>query len=154
MAVEDSGGGSKAKDTSYTYMSDDDEDKRDPLRRKLQAFKDGIFFFFSMFSPSNIKSRIADLQQMTIPEIIIGFFKLIYYAFYYSGFGFGSIIAYFLKLLLSLMRGPSIEEPIVEVKEEDIRTSRHLPALPPTPDESNLQVILVSQFAIHIFQVD
>ena len=140
MASEDSGGGGKAKDTSYTYMTDEDEDKKDPIRRKIQAFKDGIYFFFSMFSPSNIKNRIAELHQMTITEILIGFIKMIFYAFYYSGFGVSSIIGYFLRLLLSLMRGPSIEEPIVEVKEDDIRTSRHLPALPPSQDESNLQV--------------
>lgn len=140
MAVEESGGGSKAKESSYTYLSDEDEDKRDPLRRKIQAFKDGVYFFFAMFSPSNIKNKMSEVQAMSIPEIIVGFFKLIFYAFYYSGFGAGSVVAYFMKLLLSLMRGPGVEEPVLEVKEDDIRTSRHLPALPPTPDESQLQV--------------
>ena len=140
MAVEDSGGGGKAKESSYTYMTDEDEERKDPIRRKIQAFKDGIYFFFSMFSPTNIKNKIADMQQMSIPELFVGFFKIIFYAFYYSAFGFSCVISYFMKLLLSLMRGPTVEEPIIEVKEDDIRTSRHLPALPPTPDESNLQV--------------
>lgn len=45
-----------------------------------------------------------------------------------------------MKLLLALMKGPHVEEPVVEVKEEEEKPSRHLPALPPTPDESNLQV--------------
>ncbi|XP_023317849.1 ryanodine receptor isoform X1 [Trichogramma pretiosum] len=140
MAVEESGGGGKAKDTSYTYMTDEDEDKKDPIRRKIQAFKDGIYYFFSIFSPSNIKTKIGELHQMSYLEICLGFIKTIFLAFYWSGFGVTSVIAYFLNLLLSLMRGPTLEEPIVEAKEEDIRTSRHLPALPPTPDESNMQV--------------
>jgi len=81
------------------------------------------------------------MQQMTIPELFIGFFKMIFYAFYYSGFGVGCVIKYFMRLLLTLMRGPHVEEPVV-VKEEEEKPSRHLPALPPTPDESNLQVKL------------
>lgn len=141
MSVKESGGGGKAKESSYTYLSDEDEDKKDPIRRKIQAVKDGIFFFFSMFSPSNIKTKISEMQQMTIPELLLGFLKMIFYSFYYSGYSVSIVIGYFMKLLLSLMRGPSMEEPVVEVKEEDIRISRHLPALPPTPDESNLQVL-------------
>lgn len=141
MAVEESGGIGKARESSYTYMTEDDEERnKDPIRRGIQAFKDGVYFFFSMFSPTNIKNKISEMQQMTIPELFVGFFKLIFYAFYYSGFGFGCVINYFMRLLLTLMRGPNLEEPIVEVKEEEEKPSRHLPALPPTPDESNLQV--------------
>ncbi|XP_043283357.1 ryanodine receptor isoform X10 [Venturia canescens] len=141
MAVEESGGIGKARESSYTYMTEDDEERnKDPIRRGIQAFKDGVYFFFSMFSPANIKNKISEMQQMTIPELFIGFFKMIFYAFYYSGFGVGCVINYFMRLLLTLMRGPNLEEPVVEVKEEEGKPSRHLPALPPTPDESNLQV--------------
>ncbi|XP_043461888.1 ryanodine receptor isoform X4 [Leptopilina heterotoma] len=140
MAVEESGGIGKARESSYTYMTDDDDERnKDPIRRGIQAFKDGIYFFFSMFSPTNIKNKISEMQQMTIPELFIGFFKMIFYAFYYSGFGVGVVIQYFMKLLLTLMRGPHVE-PVVEVKEEEEKPLRHLPALPPTPDESNMQV--------------
>lgn len=39
------------------------------------------------------------------------------------------------------MRGPQIEEPVVEVKEEEKHGPlRVLPALPPTPDEPNTQI--------------
>ncbi|XP_034937910.1 ryanodine receptor isoform X2 [Chelonus insularis] len=140
MAVEESGGMGKARESSYTYLGEDDEERKDPIRRGIQAFKDGIYFFFSMFSPTNIKNKIVEMQQMSIPELFIGFFKMLFYAFYYSGFGVGIVINYFLKLLLTLMRGPHVEEPVVEVKEEEEKHSRHLPALPATPDESNLQV--------------
>lgn len=141
MAVEESGGIGKARESSYTYMTEDDEERnKDPIRRGIQTFKDSIYFFFSIFSPSNIKNKIAEMQQMTFLELFIGFFKMIFYAFYYSGFGVGCIIGYFMKLLLALMKGPHVEEPVVEVKEEEEKPIRHLPALPPTPDESNLQV--------------
>lgn len=42
---------------------------------------------------------------------------------------------------MSLMRGPHIEEPVEEVKEEERSGPlRVLPALPPTPDETNTQL--------------
>ncbi|XP_044016394.1 ryanodine receptor isoform X3 [Aphidius gifuensis] len=141
MAVEESGGIGKSRDTSYTYMTDDDDEKnKDPIRRGIQAFKDGIYYGFSMFSPKNIKNKLFELQQMSIAEIIIGFFKMIFYSFYYTGYSIGIVIRYFLRLLLTLMRGPHIDEPIIEIKEEEEKPMRHLPALPPTPDETNLQV--------------
>lgn len=148
MTVEESGGIGKARESSYTYMTDDDEERnKDPIRRGIQAFKDGVYFIFYMFSPTNIKNKIAEMQQMTIPELFIGFFKMIFYAFYYSGFGVGLVIKYFMRLLLTLMRGPHLDEPVV-VKEEEEKPSRHLPALPPTPDESNLQVRF-SQYTLY-----
>lgn len=141
MAVEESGGIGKSRDTSYTYMTDDDDEKnKDPIRRGIQAFKDGIYYGFSMFSPKNIKNKLFELQQMSIAEIVIGFFKMIFYSFYYTGYSIGIVIRYFLRLLLTLMRGPHIDEPIIEIKEEEEKPMRHLPALPPTPDETNLQV--------------
>lgn len=68
------------------------------------------------------------MQTMTIPELIIGFFKTIFYAFYYSGYGVAAVIGYFFNVLMSLMRGPAEEvfhPPPVEEK-----TMRALPALP------------------------
>jgi hypothetical protein len=39
---------------------------------------------------------------------------------------------------MSLMRGPQVEEPAVEVKEEEkLGPIRKLPALPATPDEAS-----------------
>lgn len=46
--------------------------------------------------------------------------------------------SYFLGMLMSLMRGPQVEEPVEENKEEEkIGPSRMLPALPPTPEETD-----------------
>lgn len=67
------------------------------------------------------------MQTMTIPELIIGFFKMIFYAFYYSGYGVSLIIKYFFNVLMSLMRGPA-EEIVTVVPEE--KSMRALPALP------------------------
>ncbi|GLG95824.1 Ryanodine receptor [Gryllus bimaculatus] len=72
MAVEESGGGSKVREAQYTYLGDDDEERsgKDPFRRGLQAVKDGLSFSLAFLKPSNLKTRIAEMQQMTFPEII------------------------------------------------------------------------------------
>lgn len=58
------------------------------------------------------------MQTKSIPELIIGFFKTIFYAFYYSGYGVIGVLKYlFMNVLMSLMRGPieeASEEPPVQ----------------------------------------
>lgn len=67
---------------------------------------------------------------MSVPELIIGFFKVIFCAFYYSGYGVTLIIKYLLiNILMSLMRGPAEDQPEVLPVEVD-QFSRALPALP------------------------
>lgn len=141
MAVDDSGGGGPTRAASYSYMSVDDEDRgKDPIRRSYQAVKEGIAYGLSALSPSNIKHKITEMQQMTITELFVGFFKMILYAFYYSGFGVAIIFKYIFGVLLSLMRGPIEEQPIVEVKEEErVGLTRALPALP-SSEEQNTQM--------------
>ncbi|CAH0546152.1 unnamed protein product [Brassicogethes aeneus] len=132
MAVEESGGGGPTRAASYSYMSDEDEERRrkNPIQRGYQAVKEGISYGLSSLSPTNIKHKIAEMQQMTIPELFVGFFKLIFYAFYYSGFGVAMVLKYFLGILMSLMRGPLVEEPVIEVKEMKVEHLRMLPPLP------------------------
>lgn len=101
---------------------------RDPIRRIIQGAKDGFKFFLYMLSPSNIKHQIGVMQSMTIPELIVGFFKLIFYAFFYSGKGVSAIIGYFFGILMSLMRGPA--EEVVPEPTTDERSMRALPPLP------------------------
>lgn len=102
--------------------------------------KDGIYYGLSSLSPSNIKHKIAEMQQMTIPELFVGFFKLIFYAFYYSGFGVAVVIKYLLGVLMSLMRGPIVEEPVIQIAhEEKVGPMRVLPSLPST-EEQNTQM--------------
>ncbi|XP_033608233.1 ryanodine receptor isoform X6 [Cryptotermes secundus] len=140
MAVVESSGGGKAREASYSYMTEEDEERaaKDPIQRGIQTTKDTLYFCMAMLSPSHIKAKINELQQMTIPEIFIAFFKMIFYSFYYSGFGVSIVIRYIVGILMSLMRGPQIEEPVAEVKEEEkLGPVRMLPALPATPDEAS-----------------
>lgn len=77
---------------------------------------------------------------MSVPELIIGFFKTIFYAFYYSGYGVSLIIKYFLiNVLMSLMRGPA-EEVVEETPvEEDRFAMKALPALPSEETSTTMQ---------------
>ncbi|CAG9853862.1 unnamed protein product [Phyllotreta striolata] len=142
MAVEDSGSGGPTRSTSYSYMTDEDEDRlrRNPIQRGYAAIKEGISYGLSSLSPSNIKHKINEMQQMTFTELFVGFFKLLFYAFYYSGFGVAIVIKYILGILMSLMRGPAVEEPVIQqVVEEKAGPLRVLPSLPST-EEQNTQM--------------
>lgn len=88
------------------------------------------------------------MQTMSIPELIIGFFKTIFYAFYYSGFGVSQVIKYIFGILMSLMRGPA-EEYVEVVQVEEEKTTRTLPALPPEESSGT-----VSAFGLDISKED
>ncbi|XP_014249566.1 ryanodine receptor isoform X2 [Cimex lectularius] len=135
MAVDDgSGGGGERRKTSYSYIGDEDEERKSPLKRAWQTIKDGVGAFFSMLSPANIKAKIAEMQQMTVLELVVAFFKLYFYAFYYSGYGVSLVLKYIGGIIYSLMSGPQAEEPVVEVKEEEKHHLRLMPALPPAEE--------------------
>lgn len=136
MATDEKGGSVK-RETSYnTYISDEDEERaaRDPIRKTIQAVKDGFKHFMFLLSPANIKHQIGIMQTKSIPELIVGFFKLILYSFYYTGYAFYAILRYFFNILMNLMRGPAVEEEEVPLVAE---IEHHLPALalPPLPEE-------------------
>ncbi|KAJ8982736.1 hypothetical protein NQ317_014034 [Molorchus minor] len=142
MAVEESGGGGPTRAASYSYITDEDEDRgnKDPIRRGYTAVKDAIYYGLSALSPSSIKHKISEMQQMTFSELFIGFFRMIFYAFYYSGFGVTVVIRYILGILMSLMRGPVVEEPVTQIAhEEKVGPMRMLQSLPST-EEPNTQI--------------
>lgn len=92
--------------------------------------KNAIKFVVHLFTPSNIKHQIGILQTMSVPELVISFFKVIIYAFYYSGLGVSLIVKYMLiNVLMSLMRGPA-EDVVPEEPVEEDRFRKALPALP------------------------
>uniref|UniRef100_A0A182TIU4 Ryanodine receptor 3, brain n=1 Tax=Anopheles melas TaxID=34690 RepID=A0A182TIU4_9DIPT len=132
LMASDDDGGTVRRDQAFTYISEEEEERaaRDPIKRTIQAVKDGLSYSMYMISPSNIKHQITVLQSKSFPEIIVGFFKMIFYAFYYSGFGVSVVIKYLVNILMSLMRGPAQEEeePIPEAEPS-------LRALPPLPLE-------------------
>uniref|UniRef100_A0A0K8TI63 Ryanodine receptor 44F n=1 Tax=Lygus hesperus TaxID=30085 RepID=A0A0K8TI63_LYGHE len=135
MAVdEEAVGGGKQRKTSYSYVSEDDEANKSPIKKAIQSAKDGVKNGLAMLSPTNIKAKIGEMQQMTVLELIIGFFKLYFYMFYYSGYGVSLVLKYIGGVIYSLMSGPT-EEPVVEVKEEEKSGPlRLMPALPPSED--------------------
>ncbi|XP_055693636.1 ryanodine receptor [Lutzomyia longipalpis] len=133
LMATDEGGASVRREASFsTYISEEEEEKaaKDPIKRTVQGFKDGFWFILHFFSVSNIKHQIAVAQTKSIPELFVGFFKMIFYAFYYSGYGVALIVKYFLNVLMSLMRGSGTEEAEPEPVPEATGLMRALPALP------------------------
>lgn len=134
IMATDEKSGSVRRETSYSsYISEEDEEKaaRDPIRKTIQGVKDGFKHFAFLLSPANIKHQIGIMQTKSIPELIVGFFKMIFYSFYYSGYGFYVVLRYFFNILMNLMRGPAVEEEEIPLVAEVER----LPtlALPPLP---------------------
>lgn len=80
------------------------------------------------------------MQTMSIPELVFGFFKSVFYAFYYSGYGVTQIIKYLLiNVLMSLMRGPAEEVTEQPVVEEDRFAIKTLPAIQAEESSANVQ---------------
>ncbi|XP_062134846.1 ryanodine receptor isoform X8 [Drosophila sulfurigaster albostrigata] len=132
MATDD-GGGNVKRDTAYSsYMSEEEEERaaRDPIRRTITAVKEGLKFGVHMLSPSNIKHQIGVMQTKSIPELIVGFFKIIFYMFYYTGYAHFCVVRYIFGILLNLMRGPAPEQEELEPVVEEETFGRALPPLP------------------------
>jgi ryanodine receptor 2 len=134
IMATDEKSGSVRRETSYSsYVSEEDEERaaKDPVRKGIQSVKDGLKQFAFLLSPTNIKHQIGVMQTKTIPELIVGFFKMILYSFYYTGYGFYAVLRYFFNILMNLMRGPAVEEEELPLVAE----TEHLPtlALPPLP---------------------
>lgn len=144
MATDEKGGNVR-RETSYSsYISEEDEERaaKDPIRKTLQFGKDCLKNFLFMISPTNIKHQIAVLQTKTVPEIIVGFFKMIFYSFYYTGYGFYAVLRYFFTILMNLMRGPTVEEDELPL----VAPVELLPtlALPPLPAGKYYNLIFIS----------
>ncbi|KRF97582.1 uncharacterized protein Dwil_GK20678, isoform D [Drosophila willistoni] len=132
LMASDDGGGNVKRDTAYSsYMSEEEEERaaRDPIRRTITAVKEGLKFGVHMLSPSNIKHQIGVMQTKSIPELIVGFFKIIFYMFYYTGYAHFCVVRYIFGILLNLMRGPAPEQEEEPVVEEET-FGRALPPLP------------------------
>lgn len=141
MATDDKGSNVKREQSYSRYISEEDEENaaRDPVRRSVQAVKDGFKYLGFLFSAANIKHQISVMQTKSVPELIVGFFKMIFYAFYYTGYGFYAMLRYFFNILMNLMRGPAVEEEEMPlVAEAEQLPSLSLPPLP-IEEQSSLQ---------------
>lgn len=118
MATDDQGSNVKRETAYSSYISEEDEERaaKDPIRRSIQAVKDGFKFAMFLISPANIKQQIGIMQTKSVPELFVGFFKMIFYAFYYTGYGFTCVVKYFINILMGLMRGPAVEEEMPQVE--------------------------------------
>lgn len=75
---------------------------------------------------------------MTPVEILLGFFKLLFYIFYSTGGSFGGVFKYLFKALINLMRGPPPQKKEEEKPPDDFSVPLKVPALPAStgpPDE-------------------
>jgi ryanodine receptor 2 len=142
MATDDKGANVKRDQPYSRYISEEDEENaaRDPVRRSVQAVKDGFKYIGFLFSPANIKHQIGVMQTKSVPELIVGFFKMIFYAFYYTGYGFYAMLRYFFNILMNLMRGPAVEEEELPlVAEVETLPSLSLPPLPIEEQQTSVQ---------------
>ena len=133
MATDDKGANVKRDQPYSRYISEEDEENaaRDPVRRSVQAVKDGFKYVGFLFSPANIKNQIGVMQTKSVPELIVGFFKMFFYAFYYTGYGFYAMFRYFFNILMNLMRGPAVEEEEMPlVAQAELLPSLSLPPIP------------------------
>lgn len=81
-----------------------------------------------MLSPANIKHQIGVMQTKSVPDLIKGFFKIVFYIFYYTGYGNVCVVKYIFGIIMNLMRGSATLLPIEEEK-------FHARTLPPLPIE-------------------
>jgi hypothetical protein len=95
--------------------------------------KNCVKSFFTMISPNNVKRKLREVQQMTPVEMVLGFFKLIFYIFYSTGGGFGGVLKYLGKALINLMRGPPPVKKEEEKPPEDFSVPIKAPALTAGP---------------------
>uniref|UniRef100_A0A2H8TPJ2 Ryanodine receptor 44F n=1 Tax=Melanaphis sacchari TaxID=742174 RepID=A0A2H8TPJ2_9HEMI len=148
MAVDDGSGigGGKSRKTAYTYLADDEENKtaKDPIRRGIQTIKYGFQLLFFVLSPTNIKNKINEIQQMSIIELITSFFKLWFYLIFYTGYSGVYVLRYISRILMQLMSGTQSEETTVEVVEEKSGSFRMLPALPSSGIEESPSALIDS----------
>lgn len=77
---------------------------------------------------------------MTPVEMVLGFFKFIFYIFYATGGSFESVFKYLFKALINLMRGPPPEKKEEEKPPDDFSAPLKTPALPASagPDEDGM----------------
>ncbi|GIZ01914.1 hypothetical protein CEXT_680021 [Caerostris extrusa] len=106
--------------TAYPFPGSDEEPPSafDPIKKGLNYLKNRIFGFLSYLTPANIKKQIAIMKTKTFPELIKGFFFLLFYTFFYTGWLFYSSSRSLFHLILLLMGGQAMVEPLEEEVED------------------------------------
>ncbi|XP_035704010.1 ryanodine receptor isoform X5 [Folsomia candida] len=147
MSTEEEGHGGKARAPAFVLPADEDEEKKltwtergTLVKQAYTGLKNCVKAFFSTISPNNIKRKVREVQQMTPVEMVLGFFKFIFYIFYATGGSFESVFKYLFKALINLMRGPPPEKKEEEKPPDDFSAPLKTPALPASagPDEDGM----------------
>ncbi|XP_055934795.1 ryanodine receptor-like isoform X1 [Argiope bruennichi] len=130
--------------SAYPFPGSDEEPPSafDPIKKGLVYVKNQVFGVLSYLTPANIKKQIAIMKTKTFPELIKGFFFLLFYTFFYSGWTFYSSSRSLFHLILLLMGGQALVEP-VEEEVEDLKqdvwgkpSAMPIEAPPPLPIEA------------------
>ncbi len=64
----------------------DERSSTSPLNEAVKGLKENIRYGFSLLSPTSIRKKLREMKQMTYGELFVGFFKIIFSVFYFSGF--------------------------------------------------------------------
>ncbi|GFR18427.1 ryanodine receptor [Trichonephila clavata] len=106
--------------TAYPFPGSDEEPPSafDPIKKGLNYLKNQIFGVLSYLTPANIKKQIAIMKTKTFPELIKGFFFLLFYTVFYTGWVFYSSSKSLFHMILLLMGGQALVEPGEEEVED------------------------------------
>lgn len=129
--------------SAYPFPGADEEPPSafDPIKKGLNYLKNQIVGFLSYLTPANIKKQIAIMKTKTFPELIKGFFFMLFYTIFYTGWIFYSTSRSVFHVVLLLMGGQALVEG-VEEEEEDLKQdmwakpSAAIPVEAPLPIEA------------------
>ncbi|XP_071036526.1 ryanodine receptor [Parasteatoda tepidariorum] len=118
--------------SAYPFPGSDDEPPSafDPIKKGLKYLKNQVFGLLSYLTPSNIKKQIAIMKTKTFPELIKGFFFMLFYITFYSGATFYSTSRNIFHVILLLMGGKALIEGDEE-EVEDLKPDFGKPAMMP-----------------------
>ncbi|GFU98108.1 ryanodine receptor [Trichonephila clavipes] len=130
--------------TAYPFPGSDEEPPSafDPIKKGLNYLKNQIFGVLSYLTPANIKKQIAIMKTKTFPELIKGFFFLLFYTVFYTGWVFYSSSKSLFHMILLLMGGQALVEPgeeeVEDLKQDIWAKPSMMPieAPPPLPIEA------------------
>uniref|UniRef100_T1E1N4 Putative ryanodine receptor n=1 Tax=Cupiennius salei TaxID=6928 RepID=T1E1N4_CUPSA len=106
--------------SAYPFPGADEEPPSvfDPIKKGLSYLKNQIFGFLSYLTPANIKKQIAIMKTKTFPELIKGFFFMLFYSVFYTGWTFYSACRSIFHVVLLLMGGQALVEGVEEEVED------------------------------------
>ncbi|XP_076313816.1 ryanodine receptor-like isoform X3 [Tachypleus tridentatus] len=162
ISMEDSEEG-PARASDYPFPGSEEEkppSALEPVKQGLHYLKDSILKVLSYLTPTNLKKQYAVLRQKTYMELLIGFFKLSFYSVFNSMWFMYHITRSVIKVIITLMGGQPIGQPVEEEKPEELHKPRFIiPTAVPLPIEAPPDISRIGDHAdipgtIQAFGVD